>query len=77
MASSYLILDEYLCFLDKGSGVEKQSKCILEVGVRQALEEIRWDREAFRARGGEYDCSKTLPGEDEVCTSELPRDLQF
>ncbi|KAK5165806.1 uncharacterized protein LTR77_008729 [Saxophila tyrrhenica] len=25
MASSYLILDEYLCFLDKGSGKEKQS----------------------------------------------------
>ncbi|KEY72571.1 hypothetical protein S7711_05641 [Stachybotrys chartarum IBT 7711] len=26
MASSYLIVDEYLCFLDKGTGVEKQSR---------------------------------------------------
>ena len=32
MASSYLILDEYLCFLDKGSSVETQSPSILDVG---------------------------------------------
>lgn len=30
MASSYLILDEYLCFLDKGSGKERQSRSIRE-----------------------------------------------
>lgn len=47
MASSYLILDEYLCFLDKGSGKERQSRSILEVGVAQALEEVRFDQEAF------------------------------
>lgn len=29
MASSYLIVDEYLCFLDKGGEVEKQSASIL------------------------------------------------
>ncbi|KAJ6553109.1 hypothetical protein B0H19DRAFT_1263517 [Mycena capillaripes] len=52
MASSYLILDEYLCFLDKGSGREKQSRCILDVGVQAALDEVRWDQDAFRARGG-------------------------
>ena len=34
MASSYLILDEYLCFLDKGGAKEKQSACILKVGVK-------------------------------------------
>jgi radical S-adenosyl methionine domain-containing protein 2 len=31
MASSYLILDEYMCFLDKGKGKEKQSRSILDV----------------------------------------------
>jgi radical S-adenosyl methionine domain-containing protein 2 len=58
MASSYLILDEYLCFLDKGKGKEKQSKSILEVGVAQALEDVYFDKAAFIKRGGEYDWSK-------------------
>ncbi|KAI1159396.1 hypothetical protein F5B18DRAFT_637245 [Nemania serpens] len=58
MASSYLILDEYLCFLDKGGGAEKQSRSILEVGVQRALSEIRWDQEAFWTRRGMYDWTK-------------------
>ncbi|KAI1117559.1 hypothetical protein F5Y14DRAFT_465486 [Nemania sp. NC0429] len=58
MASSYLILDEHLCFLDKGGGAEKQSRSILEVGVRRALDEIRWDQEAFRTRRGIYEWTK-------------------
>jgi radical S-adenosyl methionine domain-containing protein 2 len=58
MASSYLILDEYMCFLDKGKGKEKQSKSILEVGVARALEDVYFDRAAFIKRGGEYDWSK-------------------
>ena len=60
MASSYLILDEYLCFLDKGDGKEKQSSCILEVGVGQALKEVYWDENAFKVRGGVYNWSKKL-----------------
>ncbi|KAI1458205.1 hypothetical protein F4805DRAFT_474642 [Annulohypoxylon moriforme] len=62
MASSYLILDEYLCFLDKGSGVEKQSRSILEVGVQRALSEVRWDRKAFSQRGGMYEWTKDVVG---------------
>ncbi len=58
MASSYLILDEYLCFLDKGDGKEKQSSCILDVGVAEALKEVYWDQAAFAARGGVYDWSR-------------------
>jgi len=53
MASSYLILDEYMCFLDKGKGKEKQSKSILEVGVARALEDVYFDKAAFIKRGGE------------------------
>ncbi|KAI0395213.1 hypothetical protein F5Y17DRAFT_474677 [Xylariaceae sp. FL0594] len=60
MASSYLILDEYLCFLDKGTGIEKQSRSILEVGVQSALSEIHWDQDAFRERGGMYEWSKDV-----------------
>ncbi|KAJ6463989.1 hypothetical protein C8R45DRAFT_770134, partial [Mycena sanguinolenta] len=60
MASSYLILDEYLCFLDKGSGCEKQSRSILDVGVQAALDEVRWDQDAFQARGGMYEWSKDV-----------------
>lgn len=61
MASSYLILDEYLCFLDKGDGGEKQSRSILEVGVQKALSEIRWDQEAFRERRGMYEWTRDQP----------------
>lgn len=78
MASSYLILDEYLCFLDKGSGAEKQSGSILKIGVEQALTQINWDREAFVKRGGEYDWSKgEMGGEDGGCGQDLPKELEF
>ncbi|KAK7017686.1 hypothetical protein R3P38DRAFT_3320437 [Favolaschia claudopus] len=78
MASSYLILDEYLCFLDKGAGREKQSRCILEVGVQAALEEVRWDEEAFRARGGEYDWTKDVQeGADGGCCGEMNKELEW
>lgn len=60
MASSYLILDESLRFLDKGAGVEKQSRSILEVGVQKALSEVRWDQEAFSERGGLYEWTKDV-----------------
>ncbi|KAJ6553089.1 radical SAM domain-containing protein [Mycena capillaripes] len=65
MASSYLIFEEYLCFLDKGSEREKQSRCILDVSVQAALDEVRWDQDAFRARGGMYDWSKDVQGSGE------------
>ncbi|KAI1157714.1 hypothetical protein F5B18DRAFT_665753 [Nemania serpens] len=54
MASSYLILDEYLCFLDKGTGAEKQSRSILDVGVQKALSE----------RGGVYNWTKEVAEEN-------------
>ena len=62
MASSYLILDEYMCFLDKGKGKEKQSESILAVGVARALETVHFDKAAFLRRGGEYDWSKEDEG---------------
>ena len=74
MASSYLILDEYMCFLDKGKGEEKQSKSILEVGVARALEEVHFDKAAFLRRGGEYDWSK---GDEGGCDIKVPKALDW
>ena len=54
MKSSYLILDEYMRFLDKGDGEEKALESILNVGVQKALEDIRWDEKAFKERKGDY-----------------------
>ncbi|KAI2464709.1 hypothetical protein F4781DRAFT_59275 [Annulohypoxylon bovei var. microspora] len=71
MASSYLILDEFLCFLDKGVGIEKQSQSILDVGVQRALSEVRWDREAFKERGGMYEWTKDVVGDGDGDGGEM------
>ncbi|QIW96456.1 hypothetical protein AMS68_001974 [Peltaster fructicola] len=73
MASSYIILDEYLRFLDKGNGPEKHSSSILDVGVDKAFEEVHFDRSAFSKRGGIYNWSK----EKADCTTTLPPALEF
>jgi len=52
MAASYLILHEYMCFLDKEK--DFQSESILKVGVQEALAGVKWDEDAFFERGGEY-----------------------
>lgn len=56
MKDSYLILDEYMRFLDKGND---PSKSILEIGVTEALRSVFWDEESFLSRGGIYDWSRT------------------
>ena len=56
MASSYLLLDEYLCFLNKG--VKEKTKSVLEIGVEEALKDVYWDEEGFTERGGVYDWSE-------------------
>ena len=56
MASSYLLLDEYLRFLNKG--VKEPTRSILEVGVAEALKDVYWDEEGFQERGGEYEWSR-------------------
>jgi radical S-adenosyl methionine domain-containing protein 2 len=71
MKSSYLILDEYMRFLDKGDEDEYIiSESILDVDVDKALSQINWDIESFEQRQGEYDWSNefstftTTCGED-------------
>ena len=53
MAKSYLILDEYMRFLDRTG--RQPSKSILDVGVKDALSSVFWDLESFYERGGLYD----------------------
>lgn len=60
MKSSYLLLDEYLCFLNKG--VKGKTESILEIGVEEAMKGVYWDEEGFRERGGRYDWTKPSAG---------------
>ena len=62
MKDSYLILDEDMCFLDKGDGQEVKSDSILKVGVKKAMAQVKWDQNAFVKRGGFYDWTKTSEG---------------
>ena len=61
MNSSYLLLDEYMRFLNKNVG--EPSKSILEVGVAAALKDVYWDEESFKQRGGIYDWTRQRPTE--------------
>ncbi|KAK0767245.1 hypothetical protein N5P37_000979 [Trichoderma harzianum] len=56
MASSYLLVDEYMRFIDKDGN--KLTKSILDVGVEAAMKEIKWDVDAFQERGGVYEWTK-------------------
>ena len=56
MASSYLLLDEYLCFLNKG--VKEKTKTILEIRIEEALKDMYWDEEGCTERGGVYEWSE-------------------
>lgn len=59
MRSSYLILDEYMRFLDKGNDDKYViSESILDVGVDKALAQVTWNEQAFADRQGEYDWSR-------------------
>lgn len=78
MASSYLIVDEFLRFLDKGNGVEKASASILDVGVQKALAQVEWNQEAYHKRGAVYEWSKDIEDAgEEGCGAELPEEYQW
>lgn len=58
MQNSYLILDEYMRFLDCTSGFKEPSRSILDVGVQNALHFSGFDEAMFKKRGGVYKWSK-------------------
>jgi radical S-adenosyl methionine domain-containing protein 2 len=58
MRDSYLIVDEYMRFLDNTSNAKVPSESILDVGVAAALARSGFDDDAFHRRGGVYDWSR-------------------
>ncbi|XP_053564921.1 radical S-adenosyl methionine domain-containing protein 2 [Bombina bombina] len=59
MRDSYLILDEYMRFLDCREGRKDPSKSILDVGVENAIKFSGFDEKMFFKRGGKYVWSKS------------------
>ncbi|XP_052248563.1 radical S-adenosyl methionine domain-containing protein 2-like [Dreissena polymorpha] len=58
MQNSYLILDEYMRFLDCTKGAKEPSRSLLDVGVDNALNFSGFDEKMFFKRGGKYVWSK-------------------
>ncbi|XP_016054690.1 PREDICTED: radical S-adenosyl methionine domain-containing protein 2 [Miniopterus natalensis] len=58
MKDSYLILDEYMRFLNCRKGRKDPSKSILDVGVEEAIKFSGFDEQTFLKRGGKYVWSK-------------------
>ncbi|XP_032623755.1 S-adenosylmethionine-dependent nucleotide dehydratase RSAD2 [Chelonoidis abingdonii] len=58
MRDSYLILDEYMRFLNCRNGRKEPSKSILDVGVEHAVKFSGFDEKMFLNRGGKYVWSK-------------------
>lgn len=58
MLNSYLILDEYMRFLDCTRGKKEPSRSVLDVGVKNALLFSGFDEKMFFKRGGKYTWSK-------------------
>ncbi len=74
MRSSYLLLDEYLCFLNKG--VKGKTGSVLEVGVEEAMRDVYWDEEGFEERGGRYEWSRP-PGTGGCGGEGKNKELEF
>lgn len=55
MTGSYLMVDPAGRFYDNTAGKHRYSRSILEVGVKDALKDIRFEWEKFIARNGIYD----------------------
>jgi radical S-adenosyl methionine domain-containing protein 2 len=64
MRSSYLLLDERMCFLDCSQMSKVPSRSILDVGVRSALKSSGFDQKTFVKRDGIYDYRKSVISSD-------------
>ncbi|XP_036729231.1 radical S-adenosyl methionine domain-containing protein 2 [Balaenoptera musculus] len=58
MRDSYLILDEYMRFVNCRNGRKDPSTSILDVGVEEAIKFSGFDEKMFLKRGGKYVWSK-------------------
>ncbi|TPX74692.1 hypothetical protein CcCBS67573_g04046 [Chytriomyces confervae] len=74
MKASYLLMDEHLRFLPRGSNNNTPTGSILEVGVKEALLHAGWDEQSFRERGGVYEWTKPL---DSGCAAKGASELEW
>ncbi|CAM9627416.1 unnamed protein product [Lampetra fluviatilis] len=58
MRDSYLILDEYMRFLNCTGGAKEPTRSVLDVGVEGAIRRSGFDERMFLQRGGKYVWSK-------------------
>ncbi|RNA29384.1 radical S-adenosyl methionine domain-containing 2 [Brachionus plicatilis] len=78
MKSSYLILDEFMRFLDKGDDYTYViSDSILNVSVNKALSQIKWDQDSFKARQGEYNWSNSSLNTSTISCSSQDKNLEW
>lgn len=61
MTGSYVMIDPMGRFFDNVDGRLCYSPPIQEVGIEQAFQAIRWDRERFVGRGGIYPWIRKKP----------------
>lgn len=52
---SYTMVDRAGRFFDDASGCHHYSRPILNIGVKEALNEVNYDFQKFHSRGGNYD----------------------
>ncbi|KAJ3250941.1 hypothetical protein HDU77_006242 [Chytriomyces hyalinus] len=74
MKASYLLMDEHLRFLPRGSNNNTPTGSILDVGVKEALLHAGWDEQSFRERGGVYEWTKPL---DSGCAAKGASELEW
>ncbi|PNP80905.1 hypothetical protein FNYG_05720 [Fusarium nygamai] len=77
MASSYSLLDEYMCFLDKGEGMMTKSESILKVGVEKVMGQVVWNKGSFLDRGGIYDWGRSDMANQGGCGDGSNEKLQW
>ena len=54
MKGSYVMINPKGCFVDNTSGTYRNSRPILDVGIKSALQEVNMDHDKFKERGGYY-----------------------
>lgn len=77
MTSSYLLLDEDMCILDKSESMMANSEPILKMGVQRAREHSVWDNSSFVNQGGIYDCRRSDLVKDSGRCGGYSKDLQW